>query len=303
MGGELLTVLIIHCIDLCLVGTFDWISRMFLVFTTRCFGRLIPLFILQREKLFWSSHWILTRHRRYPLYWRLVTVFLNCRIQSISLYFLLRLCWSGLLGAGKETSFGVMVSTVSIVLVLHTFILGRLGGPTRIFFVVKDWVFIIGGRGQLLILLVEEGHPVYCVASPILMVLIEIDSSVVLLRCGCGFLFGFLQRHIWLAFLYLMKILGPFFLTVGLLFSANLDSTGSCSSTRLVRCIWRITLLTNRWRASLQDRYSIFLTATVHLLVPGGLDADGILRYMGGMSGCGKCSPLFYCLFLWNATG
>ena len=90
---------------------------------------------------------------------------------------------------------------------------------------VHDGVFIIGGSCQLLILLVQEGHPVYCVASLVLVVLIEIDPIVIGLCRGCNLLFTFLQGYVRLSFLDLVQELGPFF--VILLFFANLDPAGT----------------------------------------------------------------------------
>ena len=161
-----------------------------------------------------------------------------------------------------------MVGAVSLVLVLRVLFVGGLGRPTRIFFVIKDRVFIIGRSRQLLILLVQEGHPVHCVARHclVLVVVIDIDPAAVWLRRR-DLLLGLLQGHIGLAFLDLVEELGPFFLALGLRLPVHVDPSSCSTSLVLADCIWGITLLTHWWRACLQDSYGvlrIWLAAAMH---------------------------------------
>ena len=81
VGGELFAVFrILTLLSVCLwlldVLIRSWVLLLPIIFL----WRLIALIILEGEKLFWSSSWVLTRQRGYPLDWGLITVFLNCWI-------------------------------------------------------------------------------------------------------------------------------------------------------------------------------------------------------------------------------
>ena len=183
-----------------------------------------------------------------------------------------------MLRTGKVTSFGVAVGTISLILVLCILFKGSLGRPSRVIFVIKDRIFIVGRRRQLLILLVEERYSVNRVSRHclVLVIMIEINPATILLRWR-NLLLRLLQRHIRLAFLNLMEELRPFILAMHLRLPILMNSTSSSTSLLLVDCIWRVTLLTYWWRACLQYRYCIFLSSAMQRLVSCGLDADGIL--------------------------
>ena len=149
VGGELFAVFwILTLLSVCLwlldVLIWSWVLLLPIVFL----WRLITLVILEREELFWSSCLVLPRHGGYPLDWRLVTVFLNCWIQPVPFYFLLRLCGSCLLGTGKKSSFLLMITGFSHIFALFIFFVSGLRWTAWIgFFLVKNGVFIVRRSG------------------------------------------------------------------------------------------------------------------------------------------------------------
>ena len=145
VGGELFTVFrILTLLSVCLwlldILIRSWVLLLPIVFL----WRLIALVILEREELFWSTSLVLPRQGGYPLDWGLVTVFLNCWIQPVPFYFLLRLCGSCLLGTGKKSSFLLMITGFSHIFALFIFFVSGLWWTAWIgFFLVKNGVFIV----------------------------------------------------------------------------------------------------------------------------------------------------------------